>query len=124
MLRGMEGNERRQFHRIVYQTPARLSDGETTWPVQLIDLSLRGCLLNPPEDWTNQADKAYRLTVRLSDSIAIRMNLALVRSAPEQLGFLCTDIDLDSICELRRLVELNLGDSALLERDLNALSGS
>jgi len=32
-------------------------------------------------------------------------------------------IDLDSISHLRRLVELNLGDEALLERELAALGG-
>jgi hypothetical protein len=34
---------------------------------------------------------------------------------------LCESIDLDSITHLRRLVELNAGDPALLERELTAL---
>jgi hypothetical protein len=38
-----------------------------------------------------------------------------------QVGFECEYIDLDSISNLRRLVELNLGDSVLLERQLGSL---
>jgi hypothetical protein len=30
-------------------------------------------------------------------------------------------IDIDSISQLRRMVELNLGDSEMLERDLSSL---
>ncbi|MCI0734209.1 MAG: PilZ domain-containing protein [Methylococcaceae bacterium] len=124
MQKGFAANERRHFHRIAYDAPAWLSDGEKTWPVHLIDLSLHGCLLKFPADRIAQPGTDYKLTVQLGDSIAIRMNLALVRDAPERTGFECTHIDLDSICELRRLLELNLGDASLLERDLNALTGA
>jgi hypothetical protein len=37
------------------------------------------------------------------------------------IGLACRNIDLDSVTHLRRLVELNLGDVALLERELSAL---
>ena len=37
------------------------------------------------------------------------------------LGVVCQLIDIDSATHLRRLVELNLGDPALLERELSAL---
>jgi hypothetical protein len=40
-----------------------------------------------------------------------------------QIGFECEHIDIDSISNLRRLVELNLGDAELLERQLGALGG-
>ena len=36
-------------------------------------------------------------------------------------GLLCRSIDLDSVTHLRRLIELQLGDPALLERDLAEL---
>jgi hypothetical protein len=38
-----------------------------------------------------------------------------------QAGLLCISIDIDSVTHLRRLLELNLGDPALLERELSAL---
>lgn len=39
----------------------------------------------------------------------------------EQAGLLCLTIDIDSVTHLRRLVELNLGDTDLLERELSHL---
>jgi hypothetical protein len=66
----------------------------------------------------------YELSMELGDSLEIRMNLVLVRSTEQRIGFRCSHIDLDNACELRRLVELNLGDSSLLERDLNALTAA
>jgi hypothetical protein len=49
------------------------------------------------------------------------MEVVLTRTQGELLGFVCRHIDLDSISHLRRLVELNLGDETLLERELAAL---
>jgi len=40
------------------------------------------------------------------------------------LGLSCREIDLDSITHLRRLVALNLGDEALLDRELGLLAHS
>jgi hypothetical protein len=37
------------------------------------------------------------------------------------VGLRCDRLDVDSMSHLRRLVELNLGDPALLERDLQSL---
>ena len=37
------------------------------------------------------------------------------------VGLRCDNIDLDSITHLRRLVELNVGDHNILERDLASL---
>lgn len=39
----------------------------------------------------------------------------------ERSGVLCRSIDLESITHLRRLIEMNLGDAALVERELAAL---
>ena len=50
------------------------------------------------------------------------MELTATHVVGNKVGFKCEHIDIDSISELRRLVELNLGSSALLERDLLALS--
>ncbi|MNJ68362.1 hypothetical protein D3C77_646020 [compost metagenome] len=51
------------------------------------------------------------------------MDVQLVRSHTQQLGFSCLNIDVESASHLRRLVEFNLGDERLLERELAALSG-
>ncbi|MBC7183294.1 MAG: PilZ domain-containing protein, partial [Marinobacter sp.] len=56
--------------------------------------------------------------IHLNDHEAgIVMAVELRHIEPHRLGFKCQYIDLDSATHLKRLVELNLGDQALLERE-------
>jgi hypothetical protein len=114
--------DNRQFHRILYTDKAVLNCDESTWHCEIIDLSLKGCLLRLELPWEEDPEKLYTLTLRLSEQIQIKMELTPTHVVGNKVGFKCEHIDLDSISELRRLVELNLGDSALLERDLLSLS--
>ena len=63
----------------------------------------------------------FTATISLDDSTRLQMEVVLTRTRNELLGFVCRHIDLDSISHLLRLVELNLGDESLLERELAAL---
>jgi hypothetical protein len=45
------------------------------------------------------------------------MAVELRHVEPHRLGFQCRYIDLESASHLKRLVELNLGDPTLLERE-------
>jgi len=116
--------EKRRFSRILYHSNAQLTSGETTYACQVLDLSLKGCLLQLPEGWSNDQSVHHKLSVNLSDACEIEMGLILTYRNGNQAGFYCDQIDLDSISQLRRLIELNLGDSFLLERDLDALAHS
>ena len=112
----------RHFHRIFYNAEADLSYGEQSYLCKIIDLSLKGCLLNFDQAWLGDLDHLYTLTLKLSDEISIVMALSVVHAVGNRVGFRCEHIDIDSMSNLRRLVELNLGDSELLERELAALS--
>jgi hypothetical protein len=114
-------SDNRNFHRIFYRAHAILSCDEKTWPCEIIDLSLNGCLLEFEFPWSENAEKLYILNLHLSEAAHIKMCLSVVHAINNNIGFKCEYIDLDSISELRRLVELNLGDSQLLRRDLSAL---
>ena len=98
-----------------------MSQGDQQWPVELHDLSFKGLLVHRPAHWTAQADQPLQATIRLADDATLSMEVRLAREQGELLGFNCLHIDLDSVSHLRRLVELNLGDSSLLERELAAL---
>jgi PilZ domain len=114
--------EKRRFHRIFYNAEALLAGDEQLFGCKIVDLSLKGCLLEFGGESAFSQDKLYTLTLKLSDEISIVMELSVVHAAGAQIGFKCVHIDIDSISNLRRLVELNLGDSELLERELAALS--
>jgi hypothetical protein len=117
----IENNDNRHFHRILYAAEAALSCEEKTWNCKIIDLSLKGCLLGFEFPWEENPEKLYTLTLQLSEQAQIKMELTATHVVDNKVGFKCEHIDIDSISELRRLVELNLGNSALLERDLLAL---
>ena len=113
--------ERRRFKRIAFDARTELSQGEYIWPVKLIDLSLKGLLIERPEPWLGDPAEDFFVDIHLSDDIDITMDVHLTHEDHGQLGFVCRHINLESIQRLRRLIELNLGDEAELERELGAL---
>ncbi|MCF7971724.1 MAG: PilZ domain-containing protein [Methylococcaceae bacterium] len=116
-------NEQRHFHRIFYNSQVTLSHESTQWPCELIDISLHGCLLRFNKAWEqSNLETLYTLTLVLSEAVSITMSVSVSHVIDKEVGFKCEHIDLDSISTLRRLVELNLGDNKLLERDLIALA--
>lgn len=117
-----KSEDKRRFHRIFYNTEAVLDGAGTSYPCCIVDLSLKGCLLEFTQPWSGSPDTVYRLTFNLTDEISIVMNVGVAHMSGNQAGFKCEHIDIDSISRLRRLVELNLGDSELLEREMAALS--
>lgn len=113
--------QRRRFTRIPFDAEARLSAGEHNRAVELLDLSLKGALVARPEDWNGEPEGPLRLELRLGEDVLIVMDVSIAHQEADRLGLRCEDIDLDSITHLRRLVELNLGNPDLLERELASL---
>ena len=113
--------DRRRFKRIAFNARTELSQGEHRWSVQLIDLSLKGLLIQRPEPWQGDETQPFAADIHLSDDVDVRMDVQLTRRDYGQLGFVCLHIDLESVEHLRRLIELNVGDPQELERELGAL---
>lgn len=114
-------NERRRFQRIAFDAPTELVQGERRWSAVLHDLSLKGLMVETPAHWNADPEQPFEARIQLGDEARVRMEVLLTRTQDGYLGFVCRHIDLDSISHLRRLVELNLGDESLLERELAAL---
>ena len=113
--------ERRRFQRIAFDAATELAQGERRWSVALHDVSLKGLLVKRPRDWNGDPDQPFTASIALDANTQLQMEVVLTRTRNDLLGFVCRHIDLDSISHLRRLVELNLGDESLLERELAAL---
>ncbi|MDR6608539.1 PilZ domain-containing protein [Pseudomonas synxantha] len=113
--------ERRRFKRIAFDARTELSQGEFTWPVKLIDLSLKGLLIKRPDPWQGNPQQDFLVDIHLSEDVDITMDAQLAHDDHGQLGFVCLHISLESIQSLRRLIELNLADPEELERELGAL---
>lgn len=115
--------DRRRFHRIHFDAPARLNLDHRQIEVSVVDCSLKGVMIKRPADWNPAIGDPVELQLRLAadDEVGIRMQTKVKRLGEESIGLACDHIDLESITRLRRLVELNLGESLLLERDLEHL---
>lgn len=114
-------SDRRRFQRFAFDAQTALVQGQRCWPVELHDLSLKGLLVHRPADWDADPAQPFEARIRLADDAEVRMEVEMTHGDGELVGLVCRHIDVDSISHLRRLVELNLGDEALLERELAAL---
>ena len=115
-------SEQRIHQRVLFDTLASIHINANDMTTQLIDISLKGALIKKPDAWTAQVGDPGQLRIVLSDNISvINMDIKVAHIEDDHVGFHCEHIDIDSITHLRRLVELNIGDTEILERELSAL---
>jgi len=127
----MPSLQRRKFTRVHFEEGGTLRLADQTFACTVRDLSLKGALLvcpaaSLPHDLARPGNLGVlNLTLEGSEAVTVSMQgeISHVESQGENLhlGLKCLSIDLDSITHLRRLVELNLGDEHLLEREMAAL---
>lgn len=116
-------NDKRHFSRILFDATCTLHQGEREWSAELLDISLRGILVQCTELSNADFEQPFEATIALSDGgESIIMSLKLAHHEATHLGFECEYIDIDSITHLKRLVELNLGDPEILNRELGSLT--
>ncbi|MBV0932329.1 PilZ domain-containing protein [Marinobacterium weihaiense] len=113
--------ERRRFTRIPFDAECELHTDKGAAVVQLIDISLRGTLVESERPLPITLGEQARLHLYLANDILIEIPATLSHAEPPQYGFVAEGMEIDSITHLRRLVELNLGDETLLERELEQL---
>jgi hypothetical protein len=114
----------RQYVRIPFDADVLLKVGEQTARVHLVDICLKGALLDYEGAARFQLHDACRLKLPMArDGEGIVMAGRIVHLEGTLIGFECQDIGLDSLTRLRRLIELNCGDPALMHREMRHLLG-
>ncbi len=121
-------NEQRHFTRIPFDADVTLTEADNSSQVhqaRLIDICLKGALVSKPTDWSPEIGKDYLLSLNLgsSDDTRLNMEASIAHMEDSHIGFEIRHMDLDTATHLHRLVELNLGDEKLLERELSELVG-
>ena len=114
-------NDHRAFWRAPFHAVVKLTDATGTWTGELLDISLKGALLEMSSDWPGVLGAKCQLQLDLGEGVAIQMRATVAHLEGARMGLRCDNLELDSITHLRRLVELNAGDPNLLERELPAL---
>ena len=114
---------RRQFTRILFSIKAELNIENNNYPVSIHDISLNGALVTAVKSTKTLKGKLGTLRFALSDDGSeVIMNIVVVHEEENETGLQCNAIDIDSVTHLRRLIELNLGDSEQLNKELSQLS--
>ncbi|QUM76510.1 PilZ domain-containing protein [Moritella sp. 24] len=114
--------DNRQFQRVLFNHDASLTCNGHQWTTNVIDLSLRGLSCTKPRNVVFNINQLMTLSIKLNQEQVIIMEAMLIHNEKHTLGMRCTRIDINSISELRRLVQLNLADEALLHRDIKHLA--
>ncbi|TVQ98845.1 MAG: PilZ domain-containing protein [Spirochaetaceae bacterium] len=114
--------EKRRFRRTDFGTHGTFTSASQTVGFELIDLSLKGALINPLDSAVLKVGDAGSVTIELSGTDAvITADAEIVHREYEYFGLRFTMIDLDSVTHLRRLIELNTPEDGDLERELGFL---
>jgi hypothetical protein len=116
-----EHRERRRFSRVNFSTPVTLVQGDQQWQGKLLDISLKGVLVELPAAADYDPQASLTASIPLSDQASINMVVQPAHQEDHLLGVECISIDMESIGHLRRLIELNLDDPTAAERELTEL---
>jgi len=112
----------RHFTRISLHAPALLSTLDEEWKTRLIDLSLTGALVELPDGWVGRTGTHYSLRVQLANHSYFSTEVVIRQADGDRLGMAFADLDDHGRDVIRWLMEINLGDTALLKHELSDLS--
>jgi hypothetical protein len=114
----------RQYARVPFAAQVLLHVQEQTLKVHLVDIALKGALVQVDTTEKLALHTPCRLELPLADDgEGVVMNGAIVHLDGQHVGIECRNIDLTSLTRLRRLIELNTGDPELMDRELSHLFG-
>lgn len=115
-------DEKRRFSRIAFDATVLLSKDNNEWRTSIQDISLNGLLVNTPENWHATQGERFHAEILFADNgPVISADVSVAHKEEDKVGFKVVNIDVESVSHLRRLIELNLGDEELLNRELAKL---
>ena len=110
----------RHFSRIQFDAQVLLHLHDRTINVHLIDIALKGALVQTATPQALAVQEKCRLVLPLTvDGDTITMAGRIVHLEERQVGIECLDIDVASLTRLRRLMLLNSGDAQRMNRELS-----
>ncbi|MBF0287924.1 MAG: PilZ domain-containing protein [SAR324 cluster bacterium] len=115
--------EQRQFSRIDFNTTTCILYQDKRIGAKLMDISLKGALFEVEQVVSIDQRQGCTLEIQLGDGeIVLNIRAELVHVQNSHFGFKFESIDLDSLAHLRRLMEVNLGNTELVGQELFFLS--
>lgn len=116
--------ERRQFSRVAFQSQCFIISGDKKIEGTLDDISIKGALVYVEVETglKTHDDCTFELNLTGTD-ITLHIEAQLVYTKESHYGLRFGNMELESMTHLRRLVELNIGDSNKVQQELFFLIG-
>ena len=99
-----------------------MQSGDQEWSCNLLDISLKGMLVEPPENLDINLNNPCGMALFLGEDISIHARVNITHTTDGNWGLKWLQIDVNSLQHLRRLIELNASNPAMLTRELSELS--
>ncbi len=112
--------ERRNFQRIPFTTDAAIHCNNKKYKGELLDISLKGVLIQGTGQIQLKMGNRCDLTIHLLETeIVLNFEADLVHTEGNKLGFKFVGEDTETAMHLRRLLELNIGSSEEIEKEID-----
>jgi len=117
-----DNHGKRHFSRIPFHADIQLHLPNAVQTVHLLNIAFKGALVETLRPATATLGEVCRLDLPLNaDGEKITMEGKVMHLEGRRIGIECQHMDMDSLASLRRLIELNLGDATLADRELSQL---
>lgn len=111
--------DNRYYSRISFVADAEIIIDGKRYTAEMLDLSLRGTLLNLQAVSAFDIGMSYPLKIHLpSSDTTIQFDAELVHKNGNYAGFRFQSIDVESMTHLRKILDLNTGDHAKLNSEM------
>jgi len=117
----MADTDRRHYQRITFNADIQLKHKHQQWPCHLVDISLKGVLIESPENTQALLNDCYTLELILGENEVITMEAKISHTENNHWGLEWMNIEVDSFTHLRKLLELNTQDPDKIYRELSEL---
>lgn len=115
-------SEKRHYERVNFVEKAQVHCSGNSYPCMVIDISLKGCLLEFAQENFEKLcpDQRYEIVLQLEGSdIKLSFEAEKTHSHLRTMGFQFKSMNAESMTHLRRLLELNTGDPEEIDRELH-----
>jgi len=113
--------ERRSYSRVPFNAEVLMQCGHEEWSSNLIDISLKGMLVEPPSGMVIDINKPFAIALFLGEDVSIHARVTITHTNQGYWGLKWLDIDIDGLTHLRRLLELNMENPEMLDREIAEL---
>jgi c-di-GMP-binding flagellar brake protein YcgR len=115
-------SERRNFQRVPFATEAEIFCRGKKYQGELLDISLLGALVLGKAPIPFIEGNRCKLAIHLMDSeITLQFEADIIHCRGNRIGLKFISEDTETAVHLRRLLELNIGSSEALEREVALL---